>query len=407
VKEHLFLLLSRKGMGEAILGVRLARSLMAAGEKVSFICHESNDSLIPPGLPITVVKSELGSILPLYVQLTRSTSDFASIVLGDYLTTTLFFELEGLSPQAFGKPNIPIVAIDTWHSEANGAQIDVFTDGNRSALLWPDLVKCVCPVPFLVPRGASTFYQDLPEAVKLPTKVKKHVRSAIGLPEGSRAVLFCTAGWQHAEYESEAGIRLSRTVPELLGHYVSRMGKDVHLVHVGPKPYELGELLDNRYHWIPPLPPERFDNVIASVDLLLSANISATTITKAMVYGVPTMVIENAQSVSTREQAEALLGSPASSFLQGWLEKNVPLFPFSLWPLGYYRFLQPLLRDNPYRAALDVVPLLEEVQVENTLSTLLFDQTRRDGQLHRQAQYLQFVRTLPTGAEAVHQLIGK
>jgi hypothetical protein len=96
----------------------------------------------------------------------------------------------------------------------------------------------------------------------------------------------------------------------------------------------------------------------------------------------------------------------ASGAMRQWLDKVVPLFPFALWPLGYHRFLAPLLRDNPYVAALQMVELLHEREVEAALSALLFDPGARENQAHRQAVYLAQVRSLPSGAQLIKASLG-
>jgi hypothetical protein len=190
-------------------------------------------------------------------------------------------------------------------------------------------------------------------------------------------------------------------LPLLIEEYVSRLGPDVHLVHVGPQRYKLGQKLNGRYHWLPPLPPLDFDQLVASMDVLLSMNISATTIAKAMVFDVPTLVVQNSVSGSTREEVEATMPSAPSPALGKWLDESVPLFPFVLWPIGYYRYLKPILQNNPYVRALDVAELLDEGRIQASLSSLLFDKTTRDEQAHRRTGYLSHVRSLPTGAQLV------
>ena len=100
------------------------------------------------------------------------------------------------------------------------------------------------------------------------------------------------------------------------------------------------------------------------------------------------------------------LPEPPSEALGQWLEKVVPLFPFALWPLGYHRFLAPLLANNPYVGALEMVELLREREVEAALSALLFDSGARAEQAHRQAAYLAQVRSLPTGAQLIKTSLG-
>jgi len=88
--------------------------------------------------------------------------------------------------------------------------------------------------------------------------------------------------------------------------------------------------------------------------------------------------------------------------MKQWMENTLPIFPFALWPLGYHKFLAPLLERNPYLDALDLAEVLDESLVQGRLSTLLFDTSAREEQIHRQAAYLSAVRSLPNGPDVIN-----
>jgi hypothetical protein len=402
-KKHLLLALGLKGLGEAALGIRLATELRAAGDEVFCLAHQSNARLLEGTLPHTTFGTAAAPLFSIYLNSCVAGFKPSSIILSDYFTTTLFFELYGLDPSILTSLGIPIFAIDTWDSAKASSTIDVLMNDYRTVALWPGKVKSICPVPFLAPHNKSGFYGSLPEKVSITSKIRRHLRHALGIGDAARGVLFCTGAWQHPNYDShsDSARRCAASLPLLIGEYISRLGPDVHLVHVGPQRYKLEEQLNNRYHWLPSLPPIDFDQLVAGMDLFLSMNISATTIAKAMVFNVPTLVIQNSVSAGTREEAEAAMPCPPSPALLKWLDRSLPLFPFVLWPIGYYRYLKPILQDNPYVAVLDVAELLHEDRIHALLSSLLFNQAARDEQAHRQAHYLSHVRSLPTGAQLV------
>ena len=65
------------------------------------------------------------------------------------------------------------------------------------------------------------------------------------------------------------------------------LGADVHLVHVGPTRFEASGLLGDNYHWLPPMPTREFAELVPGVDLLVSLNISATTVAQAVATVCP------------------------------------------------------------------------------------------------------------------------
>jgi hypothetical protein len=57
-------------------------------------------------------------------------------------------------------------------------------------------------------------------------------------------------------------------------------------------------------------------------------------------------------------------------------------------------------------AALQMVELLRECEVEAALASLLFNPVAREDQAHRQALYLARVRSLPSGAQLIQNSLG-
>lgn len=407
---HLLLALSRKGFGESILGLRLACELRDQGDQVVCLAHDSSATLFAnTGLSHFTFGFHAAPLLQMFITDSLREYPVSSIILADYYAATLFFVCARLDPDILTQFSLPLIAIDTWDSINTPEIIDVAIDDSRHRTFWRDISMSIYPVPFLRPAACRATYGSLPSKATLGGKTKAQVRENLGLKREWKVVLFCTAEWQHPNYESQGDSerRMATSMPMLVGDYLSRMGEQVHMVHVGPLALNIGEHLHGRYHWMPALSPESFANIVASADLLLSANISATTITKAMVSEVPTLVLQNSVSAESVEEAEEKMKNPPTERLRQWLNESMPLFPFALWPVGYHRLLEPLLQDNPYMSALEVVELLDEKAVEGALARLLFDEGHRAKHRHRQSAYLDQVRSLPTGAHRINQILGE
>jgi hypothetical protein len=312
----------------------------------------------------------------------------------------------GLTPDALTAFGLPIFGIDTWNSSRPG-DIDVFVNSIQQIQRWSIELNTICPAPFLGPDATTTVYGSVPDKVLLSKKERRLLRGTLGISENSKVVLFCSAEWQHAHYESDAANRVAVSLPRLMAHYLSRIGEEVHLVHIGPHSFDLGGVMTGRYHWMPPLAPEHFDKIVASADLLFSANISATTIAKAMAYEVPTLVLHNSVAADSREEAESALACPPSPQLRQWLDVSTPLFPFLLWPLGYRHFVSPLLQNNPYMSGVEFLELLDEQRIEAALKSLLFDKAARQEHAQRQNAYLAKIRLLPSGAQAIRSRLDR
>jgi hypothetical protein len=415
-KRHLLIALSPTSAGRTIISAAIARDLVKLGDEVVFLVHEALVSLLATEpFRHQAVPAHLLPLIGMYLE--QVVAEFAphSVILADYFSNANVLDAWGVAPAGLFFENVPTFTLDIWNSAETGFEADVFQSGVRQ--MGPGTAQQrrehlaamhkLQPVPIIAAARGDAAFCNLPSADRMGIAERGQARDALGLNESSRVIFLSTAHWQHGDYpESPAARQLAETVPQLLAEYVARLGKQVHLVHVGPRAFALQEILEGRYHWRAALPPQAFDQLLSDVDLLITANISATTISKAMVYQVPVMVLQNCVLAFSREEAEGQMKQPASAALGAWLERSVPLYPFALWPLGYHRFVAPLLENNPYMQAVEVVEMLDEQRVEATLHGLLFDRTARAEQAHRQEAYLSHVRSLPSGAQLVKAKVG-
>jgi hypothetical protein len=402
-KRHLVLALCAKGFGETLLGIGLAQKLGDAGDDVVFLTRESAGMAMGAApFPRQVISDAALPLLRLYLDSMVSEHRPSTIILADYFTTVFGLEAAGLDFHHLLSYKRPIVAIDTWAMRESGFTIDLFQRSNRVVPDWShDLDLTVTPVPIAMPRRGGTYYSALPEQHKIAPKVRRHIRRDLGLVDKDRAILFCTSQWQHARFRSRHANRLARQLPLLISHYVAQLGPHAHFIHVGPQRYSLD--LHGRYHWLPPLVPQEFDTLLGSVDLLLTANISATTLAKAVAIGTPAVALVNSESLSG---VRDLNGHAAtlSSGARSWLEEALPIYPFYLWPLGYFKFLKPVLADNDYSQTFSIVEALREREVMAVLSRALFDEDAREATTRAQHEYSEMVRSLPPVARDIHRL---
>jgi hypothetical protein len=393
----------------------IADELAAMGDEVIFLANESLSPLLSSAsFRCEAVNDAMGPLMGLYLKYLMKEDAPATVILGDYFSNANYLHSNGIDSQHILIQNGKIFTLDVWDFRQTGYDIDVF--GGQSRKLgrgdqheWSRQFEAIPfklkPAPIVTPTSLRDSFCNLPPDECYTQAERCKARNALGLSSFVKVVLFCTSQWQHAPYESETATRLATSLPALVADYLSDLGRSVHLLHIGPQAYDLPLPLQDRYHWLCPVSPERFDDLLAGADLLLSANISATTIAKAMVRGVPVLVLQNSRSINNPE-LQATKAQPYSARLQRWLQKAAPVFPFALWPVGYYQFLRPLLQGNPYMTALDVVELLDEQQVQSSLAGLLFDKTTRAEQTHRQAAYVGQVRSLPTGAQMIKATFG-
>jgi hypothetical protein len=399
------------GFGETLIGVSLADQLRKAGVTSHFIIEPHALRMLVrdskhPGHEYTVLEPRMGPLAKLIVDDAIATFRPDAIVLADYLTHCRTFDRRyHLDPWFIESHGLPVIPIDIWELEKAGFTVDLATDDDYEVNEhFRDLPAQLRPVPLahLEPDGTGRArpFRVWDREDRVSARTRGHLRTTLGLEKQDKLVLLATAAWQLGK----GGIRHRQQVipvrdamPRILAHYLQQLPPQTHFLLAGEAPEVLAELPGDRIHRLPPCLPERFGNLLGAADAILSMNIAATTVTRAVMAGVPAMVLGNRFSIADEEdaeKAEAEVGG-FSPVVREQLPGAMPLYPFRLWPLSYYTFLTPLLTDNPFSGAVSPAEILDEQAVTGGLTRLLYDQQTRSQALARQSAYADRVRALP------------
>jgi hypothetical protein len=288
-----------------------------------------------------------------------------SVCLVDLAAVALTFGRHGLDLGKLRDPSYRLVALDLWSLDETERVFDfgVLQQPLPEGLL---AIPHLVPVPFARPEIAGG-YDAWPASRPLEPAAREAVRARLGIAAGERVVVLPSAAWQEPERQLDAASRAAAVaVPPILVERVVRAGAI--LVHVGPRAWAPH---GPRYRHVPQLPPSEFQDLIGAADVVLTANISATTIATALAAKVPVVVIGNTGGA-------------------------IP--PFAVWPLGLRRLLAPVLADNPLLACVRRVELADDAGFAAALEPDPEWQTRvRD--------YRARVAALPGAAERYLQLL--
>src|SRR6267143_131535 len=200
-KAHLFLSLSRKGWGEATLGIRIAREMCRAGERVIYFGHNSARPLFS-GVPFEYeeVSDDTIGLLEMMLDEMVGSGEVSCIILCDFFTCTGVLSDFGTDSRFLSRYDIPLVVLDIWDSARTGFVMDFFLGKRKEIAQWLGEVPYrLIPVPIAHSENRLGAYRCLPEPVRLASKVRKHVRRNLGLTDQDRAILFGTAGWQQTQ----------------------------------------------------------------------------------------------------------------------------------------------------------------------------------------------------------------
>jgi hypothetical protein len=404
-RTHLFVAAQKAPFGEAVLGVRIAHELHARGDRIVLLARDAL-SVLAENSPFRFERlgenvSGIGQIIARAA--TEARAD--SVVLLDVASVYMLLKAQGTDAVFVRSLPAPVLGLDVWNLEETGLTWDLAGVSWQHSRHVADVTRRLVPVPFARPGKSPGLYDALPREAPVSADERAEVRADFGVASTERLLFLTSARWQHPSMQAhESGRRLAARFPLLVSELIGRLGTDVRVVHVGPEPYPM-QALGNRYTWLAQRGPRRFARVLASADLFLSFNFSATTIGAAIAAAVP--VLLGVSSYAGRaDEIVAKLPGPVSPALAAWLQETAPIAPFRVWPLGLARFLAPLARDNAYTTAFRAAEVLEEVSFLESMRALLFDEAARGELRHQQATYRSDVAQLPKAADLVDLYLG-
>jgi hypothetical protein len=414
----LFLALSQRGYGETVIGMSLARQLRPLGVQCHFVVEATAEPVLcHGGFGYTVLHESMGPLAGQVLDTVVAEFKPDALVLADYLIfsramRTIFM----LDPWYIDRYRLPVLPIDIWGLDGRdlamdfGGQVEVPIDPRIR-----QLAGQLRPVPLTHPRPPAdgrVFPFRLSDADgRVSRRTRGHLHATLGIPRGHRLAMITFAGWQHApdpRYDERVH-RIARRVPFLLAHYLHSLPPTTHFMIVGEVPDAFRALPADRLITLPSCVPKRFAVLTGAADLLISLNAASTAVAEAILADVPAVVLSNRFTVAGADPGAAGIPETTegpehpekmSEFVRTWLAGTVPLYPFRIWPLGYHRFLEPLLAGNPYGDTLATAELLDEDGVMTVLEAALYDRATRDSYARARAGYHRTVAALPGTCEA-------
>jgi hypothetical protein len=394
----LFFALSTAGFGETVIGLSLARQLAPLGVESQFIISPVSETVLKrSGMRYTVIEQKMGRLARLLIDEDVRQFKPDAIVLADYYTFTGVFEQRfGLRPWFIEEYGLPILPIDIWEWVKTPFAVDMFEEDRPVDDHLLQMSTWLRPVPLAHPErdGKAVPYRLWEGSERVTRRTKGHLATTFGMGERDPLVLLTVAPWQQQpeeNYLSNIGVHVLRGVPALLTHYLRQLPEQTHFMIVGEAPPEIAaQLGDDRVHVLPSCSPARFTTLIGAADLVLSLNIGATTVARAVTSDIPSVVLTNGFAVHDADEAakaEARIGGFTPT-VRDWLSGMLPLHTFRMWPLGWHDFLTPVLTDNPYTDALTTIELLDERAVVEGLTRELYDPATRDARAAARASYL-------------------
>jgi hypothetical protein len=386
----LILALGGRAWGRALFAAQIAQELETASKQIK-ILTDFKDLTIFSSDSVEVIDERCGREFRAILSEMARLSQWSAVVLCDYYSVLRYLKDRNCKLELLAEFRVPVIAVDTWDSAETGESIDIFGNEVLNLDPWLPWIKHLIPVPMARIGDDVARCQAIPQTVGSINEGRKG--------EEAPCFLLTTASWQHALYSNSDARFCQQVVPALIKHCISHVSRAV-LAHVGPVPF-YGDDLKGRYLWLGTLERKEFAEWLQRADVLLSLTAAASTQWLAIATSKPVVLVRNSRFASLDEISFNVVDSNLSQHIKTWRPQGARCYPFSVWPLGYAKFLSPLLNKNELREAVVEVEIFDMVKTVQTLREIALDTEKRRALAERQRVYRDRVYMLQTVANVI------
>lgn len=293
--------------------------------------------------------------------------------------------------------NRPFPMLDTYGFPAKH-EGELSTEGFAFRLLPCPLNPPDSPTPSPSDDGiryASIAPSEFPETSDCPRPAR--------LPAGP-VVLLTTATWQHTYAAYPRVHSFVEMSVALMEHLLRRVPDEATVVSVGPRLFFRDGGPENFVH-VDQLPPDVFRAYLAHTDVFVSCNITSVTLHRVVLSGTSAVVLQNSYGVSGLPPGQ--LPFPLTDFTARQIKHAASLYPFRMFPVGWYHFLDSLMVDNAFTDAIQLRELFDVAGTSDTIADLIAGSDARYRLVENTLRYRDRLRGLSSPEDIVAHLIAQ
>ena len=275
----------------------------------------------------------------------------------------------------------------------------------------PESMKIIRTCPINNPRYEServlpvTLYT---QTLELETDKKEAVKKSFGCkhPE-DKLVMVSKSAWANllvkmrlmeTATHMNAAYNYEYFIQELLIEYLGVQEINANIIIIGVAP-EAGFVATNpeekvQFVTLPFLDLEEYEDILFSVDLFITDNITSASMAKALFAHVPVLSLMNSKVSTT---AEGKLELPTEwetnrldEILTKWLSvMSNGIYPFLTYPNGWVEELEPLLKGNPWYEVIDTSEIFDIQHTGQKIHQLLYCEETKKQTRVKQTAYIQ------------------
>lgn len=331
------------------------------------------------------------------------------IIASDVYTLWYSYTWTGLNMEMFQDYGIPFGSFDSYEFGSTDYVQDYY--GGYKAVLPKLIDQCdfvirYCPINKLGNADQRIKYTYLYERASLPDQAKREEFHKKYRPNGNEKVIFMTnSDWESLNVNRLPALsNLLQWTPRIIMNYLADLDEKITIIHIGPHSWELPQEVKSQivYYHYPFLSPQEFDDLLSLSDLFITTNVISSTLAKAVYRFIPSIVLQNDKLIDFNRLSGSLSKMPP--WYQKMAQEVKIVYPFRLFPFGWFHFLETVLSNNDYLDTFIQCNMFQLHKVRNLLHRYLFDTDAREDLIHRQEQYIERILQLPSSEEVIDAL---
>lgn len=332
------------------------------------------------------------------------------IILFDAFTFEYSQSWTGYNMRILKEKGIPIASIDEYEYTRTDYKLDyygIFVKKLPDLLSQCDFVLKNCPLN--MPKAASDsnvyYYRAISDLPLMSDAQKKEYRNKIiGSDDNdSKIVFFTTSAWEvEGAYSFACQNELAKWLGPILFNYLCELDTKITLLHIGKEKWTLESNSQVKYVHIDSLPTEDFEQYIQVSDLFITYNIVSISLSKAIMFNIPSIVLNNRKIIEFNKLTAKLAERPM--WYQNMAHAVKKVYPISASLFGWFSFLRKVLEDNPYVDTFDVAQVFNYGSTLKLIDKALNDRVYQNNILDRQTSFIEKYNDIPDAQQIMDRI---
>lgn len=294
------------------------------------------------------------------------------IVLSDFLNFSFCERHYGLSHNDLNVFKGKIGAFDLYDFSNSDRKLDTYgffaKDVNALNLDSYEFLLKPCPVNKISSGLNEDGRHSLFGNIKIRDDLKKRqARDVLGFKKGEKVVFMTFSRWQHT-YNSYGNVKpFIELCNKALEDIILGFPENTRFVSIGYRTLFLDGGPCNVTHY-DAMHPDNFKAVTDAADLFISNNYISTSMLKMALSGIPTLLLSNSCHIRGDEVHWISKGNKERP---GGLKDCFSAYPFRMFPVGWYKFLEKIVRENNFYSFVYKAELFDREQAQDQINLSL------------------------------------